>query len=69
MGSSSFSGLEDCSGLNMVWMINKADFLVRSAHLGSSMVMVMISLIDPSIEASFASIPTDIWYACTSRYE
>ena len=53
----------------MVWMINKADFLVRSAHLGSSMVMVMISLIDPSIEASFASIPTDIWYACTSRYE
>ena len=29
-GSSCFKGSEDCSGLNMAWMTNKAKFLARS---------------------------------------
>ena len=42
-GSSRFSGSEDCSGLNMVWMANKDAFLVLSNQHGLSMVMVMVS--------------------------
>ena len=53
-----FVGLWVCSGLNMVWMTNMALFLTRSTQHGSSRVMVMISFMNPSIEASFDSIFT-----------
>ena len=42
----------------MVWMTNKAEFFARSAQLGPSMVMLMISYMNPSIGASFASMST-----------
>ena len=38
----------------MVWVTNKAEVFARSAHLGSSMVMLMMSYMNPSIGASFA---------------
>ena len=37
-----FSVSEHWSGLNIVWMTNKDEFLARSTQLGSSMLMVMI---------------------------
>ena len=49
----------------MVWMTNEADFLARSAQHGLSMLMVIMSLINSSVEASFASIFTVGWYALT----
>ena len=60
-GSSRLRGLSEWRGLNMVWIINKAALLVSSTQHGFSMVMEMISYINPSIEASFASIFTAIW--------
>ena len=41
-GKYRFSGFEDCSGINMVWMTNKAEFLTRSTQFGLSMVTVMV---------------------------
>ena len=67
-GSSSFSGSEDCSGLNMAWVPNKAVFLAPFAQFGSSTVMVMVSSLNTYIEAFFASMSTASWYAWTSAY-
>ena len=36
-GSSHFSGSGECSSLNIVWMINNADFLARSSQFESSL--------------------------------
>ena len=52
----------------MTWTTNKAAFLVRSTHFGSSMVMVVISSMNPSIESSFASMSTVSWSAWTNGY-
>ena len=65
-GSSCFSGSEDCSGLNMVWFTNNAEFLVHSNQIGSSMVMGMILLMNPYVEASLYFMSTAGMYACTS---
>ena len=53
----------------MVWMNNKAAVLALYTQHGSSMVMVMILSINPSIKASFASIFTASWSALTSGSE
>ena len=53
----------------MVWMVNKAAFLALSTHNGSSMVMVTMSSMNPSIEAYFALILTAIWSALTCGSE
>ena len=53
----------------MVCMTKKAVFLAHSTQNGLSMVMVIISSMNPSIEASFASIFTVIWSALTSGSE
>ena len=53
----------------MVWMINKYAFLARSTQRGSPMVMVVMSTINPSIEAYFASISTATWSDLTSGSE
>ena len=49
----------------MVWMINKYAFLARSTHHGFSMVMGMMSSMNPPIYSSFASIFTASWSALT----
>ena len=49
----------------MVWIINKAAFFARSTQNGSSMVMVTMLSMDPTIEASFASIFNGRWSALT----
>ena len=64
-----FRGSLECSSLNMVCMTNKAAFLARSTQHGSEMVMVIMSLMNPSIEASFDSILIARWYALTSESE
>ena len=53
-GSYHFRGFLGCQGLNMVWMINKAAFSAHSTQCGLPMVMVMMSSMNTSIEASFA---------------
>ena len=68
-GSSCFIGSEDYMSLNIMWTTNKAAFFVRSNQLGSWMVMVMMSSMNPSIEASFALMSTSSWSDCTNGYE
>ena len=53
-GLSRFRGLSDFRGLNMARMINKTAFLEWSIQRGLSMVMVMMSSMNPSIENPFA---------------
>ena len=50
-------------------MSNKNEFLAHSNHLGSSMVILMISSMNTSIEVSFALMSTARWYTWTSGYE
>ena len=57
-GLSSFRGSDGCSGRNIVWMINRAAIFERSIQCLSSTVMVMISSMKPSIDASVAVIST-----------
>ena len=54
-GSSCFRGSYGYSGLNMVCMTNNAKFLMHFTQTGSSMVMMMMSSMNPYIDASFAS--------------
>ena len=61
-----FSIFEECSGLNMVWIVNNDTFLGLSTQIGTSMVMVIMSLLNPSIKYSFASMSTASASACTS---
>ena len=51
-GSSCFRSSDGCSGNNNVWMTNRAAIFARSIQCSSSAVMVMISLMNPSIDAS-----------------
>ena len=57
-GSSRFISSKYCSGLNMVWMTNKAKVLVCYTKFESSMVMVMMSSMNPSIQAYFDLMST-----------
>ena len=66
MGSSCFSSSEDRSGLNMVWFTNNAEFLVHSNQIGSSMVMGMISVMNPYVESYFYFMSTAGMYDYTS---
>ena len=59
---------DDCCVLNMMWMNNKAVFLVCYTQLRSSMVMVMVSLMNPYIKASFTMMSIAILYVWTGRY-
>ena len=52
----------------MVWMTNKAEFLERSTQIESSMAMVMMSSINPSIGYSFSLMSNDSFSACSSWY-
>ena len=53
----------------MVFITNKAVFFARFTQNGSAMVVVMMSSINPSIDAFVASIFTASWYALTSGSE
>ena len=53
----------------MVWMVNKAVFLAHSTQHGSSVVMVMMSSMNPFIEPSFASIIISSFSSLTSGSE
>ena len=53
-GLSSFRGYDGCSGLNSVWMTNRAALFARSIQCLSLTVMVMMSLMKPSIDTSVA---------------
>ena len=57
-GSSRFRGSDGCSGQNSVWMTNRAALFARSIQCLSSTVMVMMSLMKPSIDTSVAVIST-----------
>ena len=52
-----------------MWMTNNTAFLECSNQHELSMVMVMISLMNPFIETSFASMFTAILYVLTSSSE
>ena len=49
---SRFRGSDGCSGLNSVWMTNIAALFARSIQYSSSTVMVMMSSMNTSIDAS-----------------
>ena len=55
---SRFRGSDGCSGWNSVWMTNRAALFARSIQWSSSTVMVMMSSMNPSIDASVAVIST-----------
>ena len=55
-GSSCVNGSDACFRRNMVWMIKRD---VRSNQFGSSMVMVNILSMNPSMDDSMASMSTD----------
>ena len=57
-GSSHFRGSGGCSGRNSVWMTNRAVLFARSIQCLSSTVMVRMSLMNPSIDASVDVIST-----------
>ena len=57
-GSSSFSGSDGCSGQNSLWITNRSALLGRYIQWLSSIVMVMMSSMKPSIDASVAMIST-----------
>ena len=57
-GSSRFRGSDGCRGRNSVWMTNRAVLLARSIQCSSSTVMVTVSLMKPSIDASVTVIST-----------
>ena len=57
-GSSSFRGSNGCSGQNSVWMTNRAALFERYIQWSSSTVMVMMSSMKTSIDASVAMIST-----------
>ena len=57
-GSSHFRGSDGCSGWNSVWMTNRAALFAQSIQWSSSTVMVMMSSMKPSIDASVAMIST-----------
>ena len=53
---SRFRGSDNCSGRNNVWMTNRAALFSRSIQCLSSTVMVMMSPMKPSIDASVVVI-------------
>ena len=57
-GSSHFRGSDGCSGRNSAWMTNRAARFARSIQCSSFTVMVMMSSMKPSIDASVALIST-----------
>ena len=57
-GSSRFRGSDGCSGQNSVWMTNRAALFARFIQWSSWTVMVMMSSMKPSIDASVAVIST-----------
>ena len=57
-GSSHFSGSDGCGVRNSVYMTNRAALFAWSIQCSSSTVMVMVSLMKPSIDASVDVIYT-----------
>ena len=57
-GSSHLRGSDGCSGRNSVWMTNRAALFARSIQCFSSTVMVMMSLMNTSIDSSVAVMST-----------
>ena len=55
---SSFRGSDGCSGRNSVWMNNRAARFARSIQCLSSTVMVMMLLMNPSVDASVVVMST-----------
>ena len=62
-GSSCFRGSDGCSGRNSVCMTNRAALFAGSIHWASSTVMVLMSSMNPSIDAPVAMISTAKWSA------
>ena len=58
IGLSHFRGSEGCSGRNSAWMTNRAALFARSTQCLSSTIMVMMSLMNPSIDVSVAVMST-----------
>ena len=73
-GSSRFRGSDGCSGRDSVWMTNRDALFARSIQCLPSTVMVMMSSMNPSIDASVAVISTSkgsavaIWLADCCLY-
>ena len=61
--SSCFRGSDGSSGRNSVWMTNRAALFARSIQCSSSIIVVMISFMNPSFDASVAVISTDKGFA------
>ena len=57
-GSSCFRGSDGCSGQKSVWMTHRASLFARSIQCFSSTVMVIMSSMNPSIDASVAVMST-----------
>ena len=57
-GSSCFRGSDGCSGRNSVWMTNSAALFAHSIQFLSSTVIVMMSSMNPSIDAYMAVVST-----------
>ena len=57
-GSSRFRGYDGCSGRNSVWMTNRAALFARSIQFSSLTVMVVMSPMNPSVDASMAVLST-----------
>ena len=57
-GLSHFRCSDGCSGRNSLWMTNRATLFARSIQCLSSTVMLMMSSMKPSIDASVAVIST-----------
>ena len=57
-GLSCFRGSDVCSGQNSVWMTNRAALFARYIQCSSSTVMVTMSSMNPSIDASVDAMYT-----------
>ena len=62
-GLSRFRGFDGCSGRNSVWITNRAALFAQSIQCSLSTVVVMMSSMKPSIDASVVVISTDKGYA------
>ena len=64
-GPSRFSVCDGCSGWNSAWITNRAALFTRYIQCFSSDGMVMMSTMNPSIDASMTVISTARGSACT----
>ena len=68
-GAPQISCSENFNGRNMVWVPNNATILTHSAQVGSSMVIVLVSPMNPNIEDYFVLISTVSVSSITSGFD